>query len=396
MHDDGGFLIERHLIRTAPSLRVARQATDQIQQHGKRPPGHVVLVGNPLPIRRPFRKLPFAEKEVKDMKDILNRASLEVLSKNHFCLDQNPPATKTNVKSALEGAAWAHMVCHCDLDTDALVLASPRGSKDRGTTVARPRANLACMKDLMEMAMLEEMLEMRKSPTEFARKLNRGFCGEEDDDDIEEEEEEEEEEGWGQRKKERKRSPKVWTPEMAQYLIAYHQDMLEELRRKLHFFDLMKAECGNYTAYLALEVHRVVKERKPYNPDALGECNNVAPKPAPNASDLSMHDVQGGEGEQGVQLAHGATVILSACNTGRGEIKAEGVVGLARGFLLANASAAVVSLWSVDDGSTAALMRIKYEHLAQGCTVPQALRRAMLGLARRPSHNQTPDRDAGD
>jgi len=59
-------------------------------------------------------------------------------------------------------------------------------------------------------------------------------------------------------------------------------------------------------------------------------------------SDLSMEEVQ-----EGVKLGHGATVVLSACNTGRGDIKAEGVVGLARGFLMANASAAVVSLWSV-------------------------------------------------
>ena len=64
---------------------------------------------------------------------------------------------------------------------------------------------------------------------------------------------------------------------------------------------------------------------------------------------------------------------------------------LSRGFLLANASATVVSLWSVDDRSTAALMSIKYKHLAQGCTVPQALQLAMLGLARRPPHIQTRD-----
>ena len=63
--------------------------------------------------------------------------------------------------------------------------------------------------------------------------------------------------------------------------------------------------------------------------------------------DLSMREIQGGEGEEGVRLGPGATVVLSACNTGRGEIKAEGVVGLARAFLLANAAAAVVSLWSV-------------------------------------------------
>jgi CHAT domain-containing protein len=108
-------------------------------------------------------------------------------------------------------------------------------------------------------------------------------------------------------------------------------------------------------------------------------------------ADLSMLEVQGSEGAQGVRLAPGATVVLSACNTGRGEIKAEGVVGVARGFLLANASAAVVSLWSVDDGSTAALMLIKYSHLAEGCTVPQALRLAMLRLARRNAADGLPE-----
>ncbi len=84
-------------------------------------------------------------------------------------------------------------------------------------------------------------------------------------------------------------------------------------------------------------------------------------------SGLSMREVQGSEHEQvqGVKMAPGATVVLSACNTGRGEVKAEGVVGIARGFLLADASAAVVSLWSVADRSTAALMRIKYTHLGK-------------------------------
>jgi hypothetical protein len=54
----------------------------------------------------------------------------------------------------------------------------------------------------------------------------------------------------------------------------------------------------------------------------------------------------------GVRLGQGATVVLRACNTGRGDIRAEGVVGLARGFLLANAAAAVVSLWSVSSPSS--------------------------------------------
>jgi len=36
----------------------------------------------------------------------------------------------------------------------------------------------------------------------------------------------------------------------------------------------------------------------------------------------------------GVRLGEGAKVVLSACNSGRGKIKAECMVGLARGFLL--------------------------------------------------------------
>ena len=86
---------------------------------------------------------------------------------------------------------------------------------------------------------------------------------------------------------------------------------------------------------------------------------------------------------------HFVTVVLSACNTARGRITAEGVVGLARGFLLAGAAATVVSLWSVDDRSTAALMEQMYFHLVDGFTVPQALRLAMLRLARRPALEQT-------
>jgi hypothetical protein len=93
-------------------------------------------------------------------------------------------------------------------------------------------------------------------------------------------------------------------------------------------------------------------------------------------TNLSMREVQ-----DTVKLRPGATVSLSACNTGRGEIKAEGVVGLARAFLVAGAAATVVSLWSVDDGSTSALMGHMYTHLVKGLTVPQALRLAMLRLA---------------
>ena len=67
------------------------------------------------------------------------------------------------------------------------------------------------------------------------------------------------------------------------------------------------------------------------------------------------------------------------------------------GFLLVNASASVVSQWGVDDESTAALMSINYKDLAEGRTVAQALRLAMLRLAR-PRHapRAVPHKEARD
>ena len=59
-------------------------------------------------------------------------------------------------------------------------------------------------------------------------------------------------------------------------------------------------------------------------------------------ADLSMKEVQ-----ERVRMGPGSTAVLGACNTGRGEIRAEGVIGLVRAFLFACVAAIVVSLWSV-------------------------------------------------
>ena len=71
-------------------------------------------------------------------------------------------------------------------------------------------------------------------------------------------------------------------------------------------------------------------------------------------------------------------VVLSACNTGRGTITGDGVVGLSRSFLLAGAQSAIVSLWYVPDLATSALMKYFYQQLDKDLDRPQALRQAML------------------
>ena len=71
-------------------------------------------------------------------------------------------------------------------------------------------------------------------------------------------------------------------------------------------------------------------------------------------------------------------VVLSACNTGRGTITGDGVVGLSRSFLLAGAQSTMVSLWYVPDLATSALMTDFYRQLQADPNKPRALRQAML------------------
>ena len=70
-------------------------------------------------------------------------------------------------------------------------------------------------------------------------------------------------------------------------------------------------------------------------------------------------------------------VVLSCCNSGRGEIKSEGVVGIARAFLGAGARSVIASLWSIDDKATQVFMKVFYEHLAAGQSASMSLHQAM-------------------
>lgn len=56
-------------------------------------------------------------------------------------------------------------------------------------------------------------------------------------------------------------------------------------------------------------------------------------------------------------------VVLSACQTGVGEIKGDGVFGLQRGFKKSGANTLMMSLWQVDDNATQILMTRFYSNL---------------------------------
>jgi len=71
-------------------------------------------------------------------------------------------------------------------------------------------------------------------------------------------------------------------------------------------------------------------------------------------------------------------VVLSACDSGAGRITGDGVVGLARSFLVAGAKGVVVSLWQANDEATEQLMAAFYDHLERTGDRAGALREAML------------------
>ena len=77
-------------------------------------------------------------------------------------------------------------------------------------------------------------------------------------------------------------------------------------------------------------------------------------------------------------------VILSACETDRGQVTAgDEVASLTRTFLQAGAESVVSSLWSVSDESTALLMESLHAHLRAGESTPLALRHAELQVRRK-------------
>jgi len=93
----------------------------------------------------------------------------------------------------------------------------------------------------------------------------------------------------------------------------------------------------------------------------------------------------------GLDMNKTKLVVISACETGQGELVSnEGVISLARAFAYAGCASSISSLWKADDQSTSFILRHFYVYLEKGYKKSTALRQAKLDYLAGGTVNRSP------
>ncbi len=125
--------------------------------------------------------------------------------------------------------------------------------------------------------------------------------------------------------------------------------------------------CSDY-AILHLAMHTLTDREKPMN-----SCLVFTP-----GSDKKEDGCLFGHEIYNLSL-NSTLVVLSACETGSGELAAgEGIMSLGRAFLFAGCPAIIMTLWTVDDKSSEKIMAGFYKNLIQDQPIAAALRNSKL------------------
>lgn len=125
-------------------------------------------------------------------------------------------------------------------------------------------------------------------------------------------------------------------------------------------------------------LHSVADKRSPLRSKLL-----LAKAPPGSAGDNDLEAVLQAHEIYGLQLKRTRLVILSACETGRDQYSAgEGMLNIARPFLVAGVPLTIASLWPVESESTAELMVLFHKHRKANRGMPsvEALRNAQLDM----------------
>ncbi len=151
-----------------------------------------------------------------------------------------------------------------------------------------------------------------------------------------------------------KLNPMVGTKEEIDMISGFFRTTkLEDEKATETYF---KKHAGNY-GILHLAMHTIIDDQNPiysklvFTPPAIGSEDDGYL----NVYELFNLNLPG-------QLA-----VLSACNTGGGRLEqGEGIISLARGFFYAGIPSVVMTLWEIEDHSSADLMALFYKNLHDG------------------------------
>ena len=150
-------------------------------------------------------------------------------------------------------------------------------------------------------------------------------------------------------------------------------EQLEELYKGTFLYNndatekKFKAESGDY-GIIHLAMHGLLNAGKPMlSSMAFTEDGDSSEDNFLQAWEISKMDLEA------------SLVVLSACETGFGRFEqGEGILSIARSFMYAGTPSLVVSMWEVNDMSTARIMEFFYANLATKMDKDAALRQAKL------------------
>jgi CHAT domain-containing protein/tetratricopeptide (TPR) repeat protein len=155
------------------------------------------------------------------------------------------------------------------------------------------------------------------------------------------------------------------------------EDQHRELRHAVRRSGLMDRLTGGMRAELLGPLPENPLTRSVLILAGVNTWHKKGKRPLPGIEDglLTAEDVTG------LDLLATELVVLSACDTGLGEVHTgEGVFGLQRAFILAGAKTLIMSLWKVPDRETQELMVDLYRRILAGEGRAEALQQAQLAM----------------